>query len=112
MLRTILKINPHETDPEPQVEAREAIGVERDACCALTDLEVGASARICSHVGARAVPRRLGDLGFVPDTPLRVVRRAPLGDPIEVELRGYRICLRHTDVTGVCVNPDREPARR
>jgi ferrous iron transport protein A len=46
------------------------------------------------------------DLGFVPDTPLRVVRRAPLGDPIELELRGYRICLRHADLLAICVNPE------
>lgn len=52
------------------------------------------------------LPARMLDLGFVPGTPLRVVRRAPFGDPIEVEIRGYRICLRHGDVRDVCVIPE------
>jgi Fe2+ transport system protein FeoA len=30
----------------------------------------------------------------VPGTEVQLVRRAPLGDPIEIELRGYRVCLR------------------
>ncbi len=75
-----------------------------EACLALSDLEVGAEARVCDHVGARPLRRRLGDLGFVPATPLRVIRRAPLGDPIEIELRGYRICLRRADLLDLCVN--------
>ncbi len=41
---------------------------------------------------------RLADLGFVPGTEVTVLRRAPLGDPIEVELRGYRICLRESQL--------------
>jgi ferrous iron transport protein A len=48
------------------------------------------------------------DLGFVAGTPLEVVRAAPLGDPVEIELRGYRVCLRRQELLGVCVTP--EPA--
>jgi Fe2+ transport system protein FeoA len=49
------------------------------------------------------IGRRLLDLGFVPETPVRVVRRAPLGDPVSYELRGYRICLRRRDAAHVLV---------
>ena len=65
-----------------------------------------------------AIGRRLLDLGFVPDTPVRVVRRAPLGDPVSYELRGYRICLRRRDAAHVLVrrfdpaSPAHEAGRR
>lgn len=52
--------------------------------------------------GART---RLLDLGFVPGTVVHVVRRGPLGDPMELELRGYRICLRRHDLEGLCATP-------
>ena len=45
-------------------------------------------------------------MGFVPGTPLVVLRSAPLGDPFEVEIRGYRLCLRRSDVGAVCVRPE------
>jgi Fe2+ transport system protein FeoA len=74
----------------------------------LSELEVGSAGRLCRHVGAPPAPARLADLGFVPDTSVRVLRRAPLGDPIEVEIRGYRVCLRRADLARLCVVP--EPA--
>jgi Fe2+ transport system protein FeoA len=67
---------------------------------------VGATGRLCRHPGASATPERLADLGFVPDTVVRVLRRAPLGDPIEVEIRGYRVCLRRADLARLCVVPE------
>lgn len=48
---------------------------------------------------------RLADLGLLPDTPVAVVRRAPLGDPIEIELRGYRLCLRLREASQIQVRP-------
>ena len=48
---------------------------------------------------------RLLELGFVPGTTVAVLRRGPLGDPVEVELRGYRICLRETDLATLRVEP-------
>jgi len=55
--------------------------------------------------------RRLGELGFVPGTEIQVVRRAPLGDPIEIELRGYRVCLRREQLEGLLVEPIEGPGR-
>jgi ferrous iron transport protein A len=79
-----------------------------DACRSLAELPVGARVRLCEHEGASPARRRLLDLGFVPGTALEVVRTAPLGDPLEVSLRGYRICLRRDDVRDVCVVPETE----
>ncbi len=44
-------------------------------------------------------------MGLLPGTELRVVRRAPLGDPIEIRLRGYSLSLRKSEASGVTVTP-------
>lgn len=66
--------------------------------------------RVCAHPEAEPIPRRLLDLGFVPGTPVLVVRRAPLGDPLELELRGYRLCVRRTEAERICTRPLAESA--
>ncbi len=38
--------------------------------------------------------RLLAQMGILPGTPITVTRKAPLGDPVEIELRGYRLSLR------------------
>lgn len=81
-------------------------GPNQDVAIPLLALAVGRGARIAPACGPGAIPSRLADLGFVPGTRLRVLRRAPFGDPIEVELRGYRICLRAEQVAGLRVVPD------
>jgi Fe2+ transport system protein FeoA len=58
------------------------------------------------HDGDPAVARRLLELGLVPGTEVRMIRRAPLGDPVEVELRGYRLCVRRADLAGLRVRLD------
>ena len=50
-----------------------------------------------------AVSQRLVDLGFLPGTPVVLVRRAPLGDPSVYELRGTRLCLRRSEAARVRV---------
>ena len=71
-------------------------------CESLSALEDGANARLCDH-HREGVSLRLRDLGFVSDTPIHVLRSAPLGDPVEIEIRGTRLCLRRADVAHVCV---------
>ena len=72
----------------------------------LADLEPGASAVVEGIHTAAPGAQRLQDLGFLPDTRVEVVRRAPLGDPIEFELRGYRICLRQSEAAWIHVFRD------
>ena len=57
---------------------------------------------IAAENGAR---RRLLEMGFVPGTPLRVVRLAPLGDPMQIELHGYHISLRRSEARAILVEP-------
>ena len=63
----------------------------------LADLAPGGSARVAAVDPQSPIGRRLLDLGFVPGTAVQVVRCAPLGDPMEYALRGYRVCLRRSE---------------
>ena len=64
----------------------------------LYDLTPGESGMILS-VGNQsgAVKRRLVDMGLTPGTVVKVTKIAPLGDPLEVSLRGYEMSLRRAD---------------
>jgi ferrous iron transport protein A len=79
---------------------------EASGAIPLLALAIGARARIAEPPPGLAIPRRLADLGFVPGTELSIVRRAPLGDPLELELRGYRLCLRARQVEALRVVPE------
>ena len=52
-----------------------------------------------------AVKRRLVDMGLTPGTNVRVTKIAPLGDPLEVSLRGYELSLRREDAAQILVEP-------
>jgi Fe2+ transport system protein FeoA len=75
---------------------------------ALAELAPGACGRLQLAASAR-VSRRLVELGLVPGTQVSVVRRGPLGDPIELELRGYRLCVRRVDLAGLEVALEESP---
>ncbi len=60
----------------------------------LDNLGAGEEGRITGVAGARDVRHRLLEMGLTPGTLLRVVRFAPLGDPIDIEIRGYHLSLR------------------
>ena len=72
----------------------------------LSELAVNRSAVIVSVDASAAQGRRLLDLGFLPGTGVRVVRRAPMGDPIQFELRGCYLCLRRSEADGIRVVPE------
>jgi len=84
---------------------REAIAPPPGAAVPLANLAPGAHAIIQSVDSSTPIGRRLEDLGFLPRTPIHVLRRAPLGDPVAYELRGYRLCLRRVDAARVLVVP-------
>jgi Fe2+ transport system protein FeoA len=72
----------------------------------LVELAPGARAVVARVDPNVPLGRRLLDLGFVPGTPIRVLRRAPLGDPVSYELRGMRLCLRRSEACQVWVVPE------
>jgi ferrous iron transport protein A len=62
--------------------------------CALNKLGIGCRGFVVSVGGDRDIRRRLLEMGFCNGVPVEVIRRAPLGDPIEFRLRGYHLSLR------------------
>lgn len=60
----------------------------------LDQLPVGKSARIATVGGEGALRRRLLDMGLTPRTLITVHKIAPMGDPLELHLRGYSLTLR------------------
>jgi ferrous iron transport protein A len=69
----------------------------------LARLPVGAQARVISIDGSGAIARRLMEMGVVPGAPVRVIKAAPLGDPIEIRVRGYHLALRRTEAQTISV---------
>lgn len=67
----------------------------------LSVLPVGQRAVLRAVGGERAYRRRLLELGFVPGTELRLVRRVGVGDVLEVELRHSRISLRISEASAL-----------
>jgi ferrous iron transport protein A len=71
--------------------------------CALSQLATGQSGRVRRIEGAPAIRTRLQEMGLIRGTPVRFVRVAPLGDPIEIRVRGYNLSLRRTEADAVIV---------
>jgi ferrous iron transport protein A len=57
-------------------------------------LNVGESGIIAAITAPKEIKRRLMDMGFTRGIQVNVVKRAPMGDPIEVSIRGYNLCIR------------------
>jgi len=69
----------------------------------LAHLPVGVQARVIAVAGSNAVARRLMEMGVVPGAPVRVIKTAPLGDPMEIRVRGYHLALRRTEAQTITV---------
>ena len=63
----------------------------------LRDIKVGKSARVVKLYGEGAIRRRIMDMGITKGVEVFVHRVAPLGDPIQVTVRGYELSLRLED---------------
>ena len=67
----------------------------------LGDVKVGESSTIVELHGEGALRRHLMDLGLIKGTSFKVVKVAPLGDPVEITVRGYELSLRRDDAESV-----------
>ena len=70
----------------------------------LADLPVGARARVSLVSGSDDLSMRLLEMGLTPGVEVAVVGMAPLGDPLELELRGYRLSVRRSEAARVQVD--------
>jgi Fe2+ transport system protein FeoA len=87
----------------PDASTWNTLGVQ--PCC-LSDLAVGCRGCVV-HVGGEdpELRRRLLEMGFCNGACVEIVRRAPLGDPIEFRLRGYHLSLRDEQAKHVVILP-------
>ena len=76
----------------------------------LKTLKPGIDARVVHVHGGGALRRRIMEMGLTTGTPIRVRKIAPLGDPIEILVRGYALSLRKADaaLVEVAVEPHME----
>ncbi|MGM0213509.1 FeoA family protein [Enterococcus sp. AZ109] len=76
---------------------------EQRAWVSLDQLAVGDTGQIVTVHGTGAVKRRLMDMGLTKGTEVKVVKLAPLGDPMEIRVRGYELSLRKNESEMVVV---------
>ncbi len=71
----------------------------------LSQLPVGATATLRDFPKAGTAFLRLREMGLLAGTTLTLVRTAPLGDPIEIKVRGYHLTLRKSEADHILVEP-------
>ena len=65
--------------------------------CTLANTPVGSTVKIVKLHGEGALKRRIMDMGITKGTDIYVRKLAPLGDPMQISLRGYELSLRKAD---------------
>lgn len=67
----------------------------------IKDLKIGDSAIITKVGGDGPLRLRLLDMGLIPNTIIKIQKVAPLGDPIQIQLRGYQLTIRREDAAKI-----------
>lgn len=73
----------------------------------LAELAEGQSGTIRDIDTSSPTSQRLLDLGFVPGTPIKAVKKAPMGDPTTFQIRGYQVGLRKSEAELIDIDPSR-----
>ncbi len=72
----------------------------------LTSVNVGAKATVAEIKVSPGSRARLMEMGLLVGTPVELVRFAPLGDPVEIKVRGYNLTLRRHEAEQILVRPN------
>ncbi len=67
----------------------------------LSEFSIGESGRVCEVKGEGLIRRRLFDMGVTPGADITLRKKAPLGDPLELTIRGYELTLRKSEAANV-----------
>ena len=76
----------------------------------LDKLQVGKSAVISKVGGEGALRMRLLDMGLIPRTAVTMVKIVPMGDPVEIRVRGYELTIRKEDAGYIEITESGETA--
>ena len=70
----------------------------------LSDLKIGQRAKVLGlHLDKPEVRRHLLDMGITKGTEILIKKIAPIGDPVDIELRGYELCIRKEEMKNIDV---------
>ena len=70
----------------------------------LRDLKIGQRAKVLGlHLDKPEVRRHLLDMGITKGTEILIKKIAPMGDPVDIELRGYELCIRKEEMKNIDV---------
>ena len=69
----------------------------------LNEVPCGQTVKVVKLIGEGALKRRIMDMGITKGTQIEVRKVAPLGDPIEVTVRGYELSVRKADAANIIV---------
>jgi Fe2+ transport system protein FeoA len=68
----------------------------------LSDLKIGQKAKVLGiHMDKPDIRRHLLDMGITRGTEILIKKVAPMGDPVDIELRGYELCIRKSDMKNI-----------
>lgn len=70
----------------------------------LSDLKIGQRAKVLGiHMDKPDIRRHLLDMGITKGTEILIKKVAPMGDPVDIELRGYELCIRKEEMKNIDV---------
>lgn len=72
--------------------------------CKLSELKIGQKAKVIKlNIDNPEIRRHLLDMGITKGTEITIKKVAPLGDPVDIELRGYELCIRKEEMKNIDV---------
>ena len=80
-------------------------GAQKNMGIGLPDLELGKRGKVLKVSGKGETKKRIVEMGMTPGAIVEIIRIAPLGDPIEVKVRGYSLSVRKEEARGITVEP-------
>ena len=78
----------------------------------LKEIKEGQSVRVCTVGGSGALRQHFLDMGIIPGTVIKVVKFAPMGDPVEITLHGYELTLRKAEACNVICEITKEGKKK
>lgn len=73
----------------------------------LAALPLGIEARVTNLAGENRITQRLMEMGVVPGVRVRILKTAPAGDPLEIQVRGYHLAIRKNEAELIGVSYER-----
>ncbi|HOY09788.1 MAG TPA: ferrous iron transport protein A [Candidatus Omnitrophota bacterium] len=73
--------------------------------CSINTLRIGQKGIVMDLAGDDQIVQRLLEMGVTPGCPVQIIRYAPMGDPVEIKVRGYHLTIRKKEADMILVDP-------